>query len=650
MSLKRIWSLIYIFLFAFIPHFASATPVSALVNQPAFSLTLPESSVTAPVNLSNMVYIPAGKFQMGCDPNHNGIFSCESDALPLHSVWLDTFYIDRTEVTNASYANCVSAGVCDPPYSFGSKTRSSYYDNPTYADYPVIHIDWYNANAYCQYAGKRLPTEAEWEKAARGTTPRAYPWGDTNPSCSLANANDCVGDTSKVGSYPSGESPYGVLDMAGNAWEWVSDWYSESFYKNSPTNNPAGPISGDWKVLRGGRLDTYWDYYGQLLTSYRNYGLPDLKNFNFIGIRCAADSPLTGRITSPVSNYSTGPTSLSITATADYPQGPGVAQVEFYAKWDGIWHPIGVDAIAPYSVVWETPNNLNSQKISFRIDVVGSDGSRLDYAGGAVTINFIQSLNNPAVIENWISSRYYLNQRSLDDVARNMEGDKMCGAASMAMVLAMEGVLPFDNTNMSSEAKDIYWELGKSVGIFEIVPKLRSYGLNAKIFSYINVDTAWNYVKEYIDAGHSLIMHTDHRSLTLGGHYLVVVGYKESNGVRYIISYDPYGNWRGKTCLEIDPSGDTCSSNYYPNSTYPNSTVGRWVFYDIDKAFPSLDRWPGRGHLYVAPNPNNINTYAKINSISEPDEISDEPLVLGDYEGVTDDHTNSSIFIPLINK
>jgi serine/threonine protein kinase len=226
-----------------------------------------------------MQLVPAGEFTMGSDNN-------DDDEKPIHQVYLDTYYMDKYEVTNRLYHVCASAGICDPPRDTSSVTRASYYGNSQFANYPVINVDWYQAKAYCIWRGARLPTEAEWEKAARGTDGLTYPWGE-GINCGKANywgkESGCVGDTTEVGRYPNGISPYGIFDMAGNVWEWIADWYSETYYQNSPFENPIGLSSGKYRGLRGGS----WGYLQYGTRASDRFWVEPFDWSASIGFRCA---------------------------------------------------------------------------------------------------------------------------------------------------------------------------------------------------------------------------------------------------------------------------------------------------------------------------------------------------------------------------
>ncbi|MFO0613801.1 MAG: formylglycine-generating enzyme family protein [Polyangiaceae bacterium] len=227
-----------------------------------------------------MVLVPPGPFLRG---SVEGVGL--RDEHPQRKIDLDAFFIDQTEVTQAAYAKCVEAKACVTPRC--KKDRPTDWDPEARAAYPVVCIDWEEARAYCSFVGKRLPTEAEWEKAARGTEGALYPWGNAEPTCDLANYSDCDrGGPAPVGSYPKNKSPYGALDMAGNVWEWVADYHLASYYNASPDKNPEGPFEGDDRVVRGGSFK----YDAELLLSAeRTYDEPTV-HYEHIGVRCARDA------------------------------------------------------------------------------------------------------------------------------------------------------------------------------------------------------------------------------------------------------------------------------------------------------------------------------------------------------------------------
>ena len=242
-----------------------------------------------------LLYVPAGEFTMG---SNTGL----DDVKPVHKVKLDAFWIDQTEVTNQLFSSFVSAtGYQTDAEKAGSsyglewvETNGADWQHPTGPgsnvssrdQHPVIHVSWNDAATYCSWAGRRLPTEAEWEKAARGTDGRMYPWGNESPNNGLLNYNNNVGDTTEVGKYPDGKSIYGAYDMSGNVWEWVNDWYSETYYQSSPSSNPSGPNSGEYRVLRGGS----WYYTDNVRSAVRGENLPTDTGFD-LGFRCARSQP-----------------------------------------------------------------------------------------------------------------------------------------------------------------------------------------------------------------------------------------------------------------------------------------------------------------------------------------------------------------------
>ena len=245
----------------------------------AFDLGRPSPNVTLDTKTSEMdgmpqVYVAEGIFIMGSNDDP------QAKEFPAHGVHLDAFWMDKFEVSNAMYTKCVDAGVCLPPVL----RLNPFYGKWAYRSLPVVYTNWYAAEAYCAWAGRRLPTEAEWEKAARGTDERRYTWGEDRPNPRLANFEESLmGEMLPVFRYPLGASPYGVLNMAGNVREWVADWYAKDYYANSPKVNPSGPASGFERSLRGGAYDANAD---SITTINRFRHEPDSAGLSR-GFRCA---------------------------------------------------------------------------------------------------------------------------------------------------------------------------------------------------------------------------------------------------------------------------------------------------------------------------------------------------------------------------
>lgn len=253
-----------------------------------------------PPKLTNMVHIPAGEFQMGCDAVNPNNEECRSDEIPLHAVYLDAYNIGKYETTNEEFVqflnwkgnnNCNGHDCVD---IYGSRIHfrnNVFVVDDGFGDYPAYKLSWYAADEYCKASGGRLPTEAEWEKAARSSNDtRMFPWGNQMPNCTYANFNQCLYGPTTVGSYPAGASPYGVMDLSGNVSEWVNDIYDNRYYYSSPYSNPTGPLPGvnpvEYRVFRGGNY--VYDWMGVRIP-FRSNTLPDY-NLSEIGFRCVSSS------------------------------------------------------------------------------------------------------------------------------------------------------------------------------------------------------------------------------------------------------------------------------------------------------------------------------------------------------------------------
>ncbi len=236
---------------------------------------------------------------MGSDPDDPYFWGAE---MPKHDVYLNAFWIQITEVTNSMYRACVDEGSCSSPSETSSRTHKDYFENESYNDYPAINVTYKGAVSYCGWVGGRLPTEAEWEKAARGTDGSLFPWGNDDIQDNFANLcdanctnldtpefglNDGYADVAPVGSFPAGTSPYGALDMAGNVLEWTSDWYAVDYYENSPYENPTGPTSGSKHPVRGGS----WSSLRDGMRPSARTSKASNESSDLIGFRCVQDNP-----------------------------------------------------------------------------------------------------------------------------------------------------------------------------------------------------------------------------------------------------------------------------------------------------------------------------------------------------------------------
>ncbi len=259
-----------------------STPAGGATPTP---LIAPPPSPTPYSPLAPLAYVPAGEFSMGSAPGTDAF--AEQWERPAHTVALSAFWLETLEVSNSRYALCVAAGACSLPLATGSRTRPDYYTNPAFADYPMVNVTHAQAQSFCAWAGGRLPTEAEWEYAARFPDGRRYPWGN---ELDLGRGHFARGegsDTERVETYATGASALGLLNLAGNVWEWVLDWYDPEYYAVSPRQDPPGPAAGTERVARGGAYATD----PQFVRTANRLGRDPNRGFDNVGFRCAVGEP-----------------------------------------------------------------------------------------------------------------------------------------------------------------------------------------------------------------------------------------------------------------------------------------------------------------------------------------------------------------------
>lgn len=275
------------------PTLQATEEIAAVLASPTDTQVILPTDIVTPLPTSppfptvEMVIVPSGDFRMGTSYWSDADY----DFAPGHKVYISEFYIDKYEVTNAQYAMCVTAEICSPPLAYSSNTREHYFDDlETYAEYPVIFVSWNDAFTFCEWREARLPTEAEWEKAAKwdymNQKTVLHPWGEETPNLEWVNYRGQ--DTERVGMFAGGKSPVGAFEMAGNVYEWVYDFYAADYYQDSPERDPLGPNSSVLgHVVRGGA----WSSEDQSdLWTFTRFYFSTTERRNDIGFRCASDT------------------------------------------------------------------------------------------------------------------------------------------------------------------------------------------------------------------------------------------------------------------------------------------------------------------------------------------------------------------------
>jgi formylglycine-generating enzyme required for sulfatase activity len=315
------------------PTVSAPTPVPSATVAPTLvpaALAGPQAGTSMTwVDGALMVYVPAGEFTMGTGVGNT----------PEKAVYLDGYWISSTDVTNKMYAQCIATGNCAPP---AQELGVPVYSNPAYGDFPVVGVTWDMASNYCTWVQGALPTEAQWEKAARGDSGNPFPWGNQAPSCSLVNFKGCVGHSSSTLDYADGRSNYGAFDMAGNVFQWVNDFYDERAYDSMPDRNPTGPAAGDSHVLRGSSFETE---PALLPSGIRHFGGAGFHSAE-LGFRCVVDQP---KVLAPFCQLS------SYVPTGAGPSGstcetPQIAAVHNYCSGKAGYATVQIPSGSTYSI------------------------------------------------------------------------------------------------------------------------------------------------------------------------------------------------------------------------------------------------------------------------------------------------------------